>query len=616
MRRMLIAFLAAGTILAAVSCSRGNRTIARIDGQKVTIAEFEQVYRSPADAKDTADVAAAKRKMLDQLVDEKLMLCEALARGYDKEPQTARELVEVRNNVLLDWLYREQFIKRNRATDAAVKDLYQKLGVHVRARHIVARSESEARELMNAVKGRAAFEKQFAGKTFDEEVLVPDSAHAGAAGPATEINQIPAGMKLEKRTVSGATMRERFMIVARERSQEEMTAARGGDLFWFGWGQVAPGFDEFQEIVFKLKPGQLGGPVRTPYGHHLVMVDSVKKAEPPLPPLSQIKDQLRMRLDQQAFSKAGEQAQKYVAELIDGAKITVDSAAAAMLADKQRRQYGDGPQPFPDLTAGEQKTTVAAYKGGTVTAADLSDGARHFFRGGVVLTEPDSLHKYAERMITRRLLAARAARLGLDRLPKVKQHIAFKTMDKLAGMVYLREVQEKISIGDQEIRQHYQQHRAEFYRPEQAYVDLILVKTPEEAARTAADLRRGANFAAVARERSLDESRQSGGYLGPVARRSPVHPEIAARAYALPINTVSEPFPTRGGYAVIKVSRRDAARQPGFEEVRDQVRNLLMQRQHDSLLQELVAALKEKYRVTVDERALAAAGQQKDEERP
>lgn len=612
MKRALIAAVAAGLALAAVSCSRSDRAIARVGDQKVTVGEFEQFYQPPAMAKDTAEVASAKRKLLDQLVEEKLMYCEALAQGYDKDPQTVRELSEIANNVLLDWLYREEFLKKNQATDRAVKGLYAKLGRQVRARHIVVATEAEAKQLIAAIRDRKAFDRQFQGKTFDEEVPVPDPAQAAAGNEPADPNQIPAGMKLEKRTVSGATLRERFMIVASQRSQEQMTAAKGGDLYWFGWGQVAPGFEPFQETAFKLKPGQISAPVKTPYGFHIIYVDSTKKTD--LPAFEQIKDRLKMQLDQQSYAKAGEQAQQYVAGLVAKAAIAVDSAAVAQLADRQRRQYGEGVRPFPALAPEEAARVAVTYKGGTLTCGDLSDGALFFFRNGMDLASADSVRLYAERMVSRRLLADRARSLGLERLSKVKRHLLLKRTDKLAGMVYQRQVQDKVDVGDDEVARYYKQNAKEFYRPALSYVDLIVTRTEAEAAAAAAAVRQGANFGAVARERSIDESRQAGGYVGPIPRDFPAAPELAARAFALPLNTVSQPFPAQGGYAVIKVSKRDAARQPRFDEVKDQVRNILMQQRHDQLFQDLIAGLKAKYPVTVDQRALAAAGQQKEGE--
>ncbi len=58
-----------------------------------------------------------------------------------------------------------------------------------------------------------------------------------------------------------------FAQVAREVSEDQATALRGGEL-----GLVAPGelVSEFEKVVFALKRGEVGGPVRTPYGYHVV----------------------------------------------------------------------------------------------------------------------------------------------------------------------------------------------------------------------------------------------------------------------------------------------------------------------------------------------------------
>jgi peptidylprolyl isomerase/peptidyl-prolyl cis-trans isomerase D len=46
-------------------------------------------------------------------------------------------------------------------------------------------------------------------------------------------------------------------------------AERGGDLGWFGKGRMVP---EFEKAAFAAKPGQLVGPIRTPYGLHIIKV--------------------------------------------------------------------------------------------------------------------------------------------------------------------------------------------------------------------------------------------------------------------------------------------------------------------------------------------------------
>lgn len=58
-----------------------------------------------------------------------------------------------------------------------------------------------------------------------------------------------------------------FAQVAREASEDTATAARGGEL-----GLVAPGelVPEFDKVVFGLKKGEVVGPIRTPYGYHVI----------------------------------------------------------------------------------------------------------------------------------------------------------------------------------------------------------------------------------------------------------------------------------------------------------------------------------------------------------
>ena len=598
--------------LLALSCSRSDRVIAKVGAQKLTIGEFDQFYQPPVMAKDTAEIASAKRKTLDQLVEEKLLLCQAYGQGYDKDPQVVRELGEIRNNVLIDQLYRQEFLKKFMPTDGIIKDFYKKLGIQVKARHIMVKTEAEAKELAAAINDKHSFEKQYPGKTFDDQVVVPGNPGQPPAQPTAQPGAVPPGMKLEKRTVTGATARERFMIVAREKSTEPMTATRGGDLGWFGWGQIAPGFEEFQETAFALAPGKLSKPVKTPYGYHLLMIDSTKKTEN-LPPLAQIKDRIKMQLEQQAYAKANQRAQEYVNGLIAGAKIVVDTAVAREIAGQQQ-QYGAGLFPFPQLSPEQLQRVLATYQGGTLTCQDLQLGARLFFRDNLFLSDADSVHKYVERIVSRTLLVAKAKSEGLERLPKVKQQIALKSQDKLAGQVYQKEVQSKVSVSDADIKQYYQRNTKEFSRPAQAYVDLILVKTRPEAEQAAADLKQGANFAALARERSLDESRQAGGTLGPVTRDNPAYPEIAAKAFAVATGSVSAPFPAKGGFAVIRVSRRDAAKQFTFDETKDRIQQTLSIKVADQYYQELIASLKAKYPVTVDAKALAAAGQPKDED--
>ena len=69
---------------------------------------------------------------------------------------------------------------------------------------------------------------------------------------------------------------EDFAKLAKEFSTDPGSKEKGGDLGWFGHGQMVP---EFERWMFGLRPGDLSPVVETVHGFHIIRVDRVQPGE-------------------------------------------------------------------------------------------------------------------------------------------------------------------------------------------------------------------------------------------------------------------------------------------------------------------------------------------------
>ena len=105
----------------------------------------------------------------------------------------------------------------------------------------------------------------------------------------------------------------RFAELARARSQDPGSAAKGGDLDWFGRGAMVK---PFEDAVFALEKGQLSDIVETDFGLHIIQLLDVRRPapEPFEKARPRIEAELRRQLAQRQFAESAERFSNLVYE--------------------------------------------------------------------------------------------------------------------------------------------------------------------------------------------------------------------------------------------------------------------------------------------------------------
>ena len=193
-----------------------------------------------------------------------------------------------------------------------------------------------------------------------------------------------------------------------------------------------------------------------------------------------------------------------------------------------------------------------------------------------------------DRAIDFRLLANAAQEEDLADEPEVQAALE-KARAEVLRDAYIRQEIEQGTTEDKLRARYDELKQAEGFTQEEVHARHILVGSENEADEVIAALEGGADFAALAGERSVDPSaRTNGGDLG-FFRRQQMVPEFAEAAFALePGERSQEPVQTQFGWHVIEVVERRLGT-PSFEETAPRLRPELAR----EIVTALVAALRD-----------------------
>jgi peptidyl-prolyl cis-trans isomerase C len=373
---LAIGFALSGSLSAQVEVV--GKSLAIVNGEAIYLSEFEDNWNAILEQKKKASpneaitpewVAKNKQLLLDQMIEEKLLLQEANKRKIVVPKRQLEEgIMQVKNRFKilppgtkptkedaereLTTQERVEFLKELKTQELTETDFENKIGDQLKVMRL---TETEVREkvpspFVNSGSSNPddprtltpAYEeeaKKLYGqieKKFNDPNFKPNSDD--------DLDQMVAILK----TKLGETVKARHILVKSARTDsfkdrakamekakaikrkldqgadfEELasessdgpSAKNGGDLGYFGHGQMVP---EFEAAAFKLPVGGISDVVETEFGYHIIKVDE-KKA-----PQKLRFDDIKMDLAGYVYQKRGrERYEQYVQDLRKKADIKI-----------------------------------------------------------------------------------------------------------------------------------------------------------------------------------------------------------------------------------------------------------------------------------------------------
>ncbi|EKE68065.1 peptidylprolyl isomerase [Oceanibaculum indicum] len=237
--------------------------------------------------------------------------------------------------------------------------------------------------------------------------------------------------------------------------------------------------------------------------------------------------------------------------------------------------------------AGEADPIVASVDGTKIRQSDIA---------ALVATLPQQYRDIPlqmlfpallERAIDGELLQREAKAAGMAENPEVKRRVE-RYRDQLIQEQYLTEKLEA-AISEDKVKAEYEKLRAEMPKAEEIRASHILVSDEATAKDIVRELDKGADFAALAKEKSIDPGAANGGDLGYFTAEQMV-PEFSAAAFELAPGAYSkEPVKSQFGWHVIKVADRRDVAPPSLEQASEQIRAELAEQEARHILAELRA---------------------------
>jgi peptidyl-prolyl cis-trans isomerase C len=260
---------------------------------------------------------------------------------------------------------------------------------------------------------------------------------------------------------------------------------------------------------------------------------------------------------------------------------------------------------------GEQKSSAFVAKVGSVTITQddvnrelkgLPDQIQKMFAGA------EGAERFVDELVKKEMLFQEAKKKGFESNTDYQKKLEdFKKLT-LISLLLEKEIEDKAKVNDQDVKEYYDKHKADLMSNNQVRASHILVKSEDEAKKILEQLKKGGDFAKMAKAKSVDSgSAQNGGDLGFFSKGQMV-PEFDKAAFSLKEGELSGPVKTQFGYHIIKVTGKKEGKTVEFDKVKDLLTQKVTAEKQKAAFDTYMEGLKKSYTVEKNKEAIAAIG--------
>jgi peptidyl-prolyl cis-trans isomerase C len=220
------------------------------------------------------------------------------------------------------------------------------------------------------------------------------------------------------------------------------------------------------------------------------------------------------------------------------------------------------------LRAQDANPVLAKVNGAEIRQSDLALAEEEL---GPSLAQMDPATKKENVLaflIDMKIVAKAAEDKKVENNEDFKKRLAF-TRNRLL-MDSLLATEGKAATTDEAMKKVYEDASKQITGEQEVHARHILVETEDEAKAVADELKKGADFAELAKKKSKDPGASDGGDLGFFTKDQMV-PEFSTVAFALEPGKISDPVKSQFGWHIIKVEEKRNRKAPEFEQVKAQI---------------------------------------------